>query len=168
MLRMMVTLFLSACATSAEIAPPQAPATPETVEDAGRIEDGWRVFGDTFSPADAIPLADAIAKGEDLVGQTVTVEGNVSEVCQKAGCWMVLSNDENHIRIRMKDHAFAVDKNGAGAQGQVQGEWIARAVPEAEVSHYAEETREGGVVPERNTQGRSFEIVAHAVKLAAR
>lgn len=159
-----------AASPTAGAADPQSPASHQESPGAPTPSDSqapqWSAFGATFAPVDPIPLAGAVARGDELIGQTVTVQGRISEVCQKAGCWMVLSDDSHHVRVRMKDHDFAVDKGSATKIGQVQGEWIARQVDAAEVDHYAAETREGGVVPEQNREGPVYEIVANSVRIA--
>jgi hypothetical protein len=148
-------------ALPAEPAPAEAPTAAETAS----ATPGWDSFGEPFAETAAIPLRDALARAAELDGKDVIVEGRVSEVCQKAGCWMVLSDEERHVRVLMKDHAFSVDKQGAGRAGQVQGVLASRQVDPSEVAHYAEETRDGGVVPERVVEGPSYEIVASAVRL---
>lgn len=154
-----------ASTTSAQTAGSDAGASSARAA-SGDEESQWASFGANFSPVEPISLDGAVAKGDELIGQTVTVQGRISEVCQKAGCWMVLSDETHHVRVRMKDHDFAVDKGSATKIGQVQGEWIVRHVDAAEVDHYASETREGGVVPEQDQEGPVYEIIASSVRIA--
>jgi len=161
--------LLTACSVAQS--PPAEPAAPAAEADPAPSQSAqvdWDLFGQDFVDGKTLPLADAVARGPELLGQTVTVEGRVSEVCQKAGCWMVLSDDDLHVRIYMKDHAFSVDKGGAGRTGLVHGVLGQRQVDADEVAHYADETREGGVVPEKAAEGPTYEIVASAVRLARR
>ena len=99
-------------------------------------------------------------------GKTVRLQGRVTDVCQKAGCWMVMTDDTNHLRITMKDHAFAVDKQGAGSDCIVEGIVKSKAVDPAEVAHFKSESTEGAVIPEEQaTSDKTWELVASGVKM---
>ncbi|TVQ90110.1 MAG: DUF4920 domain-containing protein [Deltaproteobacteria bacterium] len=161
-LRLFCFVVLASCSSA-----PSAPAEPapdvERAESAAQTE--WATFGEHFTETEPTSLSDLLAQANEHLGSQVTVEGRISEVCQKAGCWLVVSEGDQHMRVRMKDHAFSVDKDGAGRVGLIQGELISREVDASEVAHYAEETREGGVVPEHTAQGPSYEIIASSVRL---
>ena len=47
--------------------------------------------------------------------------GELTEVCQKAGCWMVLKEGEVTARILMKDHGFTVPMDVKGKSAIVEG-----------------------------------------------
>jgi hypothetical protein len=129
--------------------------------------DGWTSYGQTVTGS-AVSLGQMLADAPRLEGQNVVASGRVSEVCQKAGCWMVLSDEARHVRIRMKDHGFSVDKAGAGREAVVMGTLISKPVDPAEVAHYASETRDGGVVPEHAiVDGKTWEIEAVGVRMKA-
>lgn len=166
-LSLMFLALAAACSNSPSATPaePEPEPNAEQAQQAAQPQGEWSTFGDTFQEAEAISLADLLTSSGERLNSQVTVQGRISEVCQKAGCWLVISDDEKHMRVRMKDHAFSVDKGGAGRIGQIQGELISREVEASEVAHYAEETREGGVVPEHHHEGASLEIVASSVRL---
>ncbi|MFK7931227.1 MAG: DUF4920 domain-containing protein [Myxococcota bacterium] len=182
-----LTVFLAACGATTPAPSPTPDATAatppaaahghdhnaghgeaehdETATAASVDSEGWTVYGAAFSSAESASLSTVLATASEHTDQVVHVEGKVSEVCQKAGCWMVVSEGEQHMRIRMKDHGFSVDKAGAGSQCQVQGTLVSRPINPEEVAHFASETRAGGVVPEAGQQGVVYEIVADSVRM---
>ncbi len=91
------------------------------------------------------------------------MEGNVVDVCQKAGCWMVMSDGARQLRVTMKDHGFAVDKQGAGSWAKVQG--MVQEVPldPATTAHFEGEADRPDLLPEK--QGQTFQIHASGVSL---
>ena len=92
---------------------------------------------------------------------TILVEGTVVDVCQKAGCWMVLSDGAQQIRIIMKDHAFEVAKDGTGAWAKVEGLLEAAEVKAETVEHLASESKRPDVMPEKT--GQTWQLQATAV-----
>ena len=102
------------------------------------------------------------------VDATVRVSGRVADVCQAKGCWMVITPEDTDdaaamIRVTMKDHAFSVDKQGAGSVTQLEGVLKAVEVDAETVEHYASEGGAGDAVPEK--QGMKYELVASAVQM---
>ena len=125
--------LLAACGGSE----PAAPAAPETAAepaaaapaktDAAPAEasqpsaDGWIKYGSDMSSNAAIPSAKVLAATADYVGKTIKVEGNVAKVCQSMGCWLSFEDGEHTLTVNMKDHAFSVDKKGAGSWCEAEG-----------------------------------------------
>lgn len=132
-----------------------------------RVVGEWEEYGGTFAEGDVVTLGAVLDAPDAHMAGPVRVSGTVSEVCQKAGCWMVLSEGERHVRVRMKDHDFSVDKAGAGRESQVYGTLVAKNVDPEEVAHFASETRDGGVVPEQGMSGKLYELEASSVRMRA-
>lgn len=144
--------FWLACATASAPSeatppsPPQATATP------------WRHHGAPFALTDVVPAAAVLAAPADRAGQTLRVEGRLTEVCQKKGCWVVLADDAGHsLRVTMKDHAFGVLPTDGGRTAQVEGTLIAKAADPATEAHYQSE---GATSP---PSAAGFEMVATGV-----
>ncbi len=133
------------------------------VDPAGQGPEHW---GAPFTLTNSEPLQTLVANPDPYVGKEVRVVGEVTTVCQKKGCWMVLRADGGDVvRVTMKDHAFGVRKDLAGATAHVQGTVVRKAVDPETVAHYRSES-DGGDVPE---EGRTevIELVASAVEVAA-
>ena len=105
--------------TPAEKAEPTEEVVNEVVEahaekPAEKIEiENLEHFGLEFTLDDSIPAGTVLANPDEYVGKTVRVTGKVSDVCQKMGCWMVITDADQHMRITTKDHKFFVAKDGA-------------------------------------------------------
>lgn len=50
-----------------------------------------------------VAIETLMANPESYLGKVVKVEGVVSEVCPKAGCWMDIANGDHKVRIKVKD-----------------------------------------------------------------
>lgn len=93
-------------------------------------------FGAAFALKETRALGPILAAGKDaLPKDAVQVSGTVDSVCQKAGCWMVVKDGEQHARILMKDHSFTVPLDTKGKPVVVEGTLEARTFTEAQVKH---------------------------------
>jgi hypothetical protein len=130
----------------------------------------WKTYGEAFTVAEdqTVACGDLLANPTSHVDATVRVSGRVADVCQAKGCWMVITPEDTDdaaamIRVTMKDHAFSVDKQGAGSVTQLEGVLKAVEVDAETVEHYASEGGAGDAVPEK--QGMKYELVASAVQM---
>ena len=166
-------LFTVACAPKTpDVTEAIAPAAASSTADDGAygivggvVPNDAAHFGAPFTVEAVLPAADLLADPAAYVGQTVRVEGRVADVCQQAGCWMVLAEGDKSIRVMMKDHAFAVDKGGTGAIADIEGEVVETPIDPATVEHLASESQNPDVMPEKGAEGSIFELVASGVTL---
>ena len=118
---LLVTLLALAPACAAPPAQPvhaaraQAPASPPHAA---------QTFG---QPVDeqlsTTSLADLLATPHGYEGRIVKTEGTVARVCQRAGCWMELRDDEDGpaVRVPMAGHSFFLPRDAAGKHAVVEG-----------------------------------------------
>lgn len=96
----LLALFLAACgeqaATTAETPTDEqgASATPAVPE--------GTVYGAGVTDAPAVKIADIYADMESYDGKTVRVEGLVTGVCAKRGCWIRVADDEESKPLTFK------------------------------------------------------------------
>lgn len=135
-----------------------AEAHTEPAEAAAAKAGEWTHYGSAFTLTDAMPATELLGAPEKFVDQTVLVEGRVTDVCQKAGCWMVMSDGSQEIRVLMKEHGFSVDKDGAGALARVQGTLEAVEVSPDEVAHLEGESARADLMPEK--KGMKYRLIA--------
>lgn len=156
-------LFLAACSTAVAGDKAAAPATAPPAAEA----DGWAAYGTPFSTDTVVTsAADLFASPADFVGKSVRVEGRVADVCQKMGCWMVIAEGDQSMRVLMKDHAFSVDKQGAGSTCQIDGIVEAKTIDPKTVEHFESESAEGAVIPEKQAKSDVvYQFVAAGVRL---
>lgn len=126
--------------------------------------DGWAHYGAPFTVTEQpVAAAQLFAASESYMGKPLLVEGDVVDVCQKAGCWMVLSDGDKSIRVTMKEHGFSVDKQGTGARARIEGTLIAEEMPADTVAHIEGESARPEAMPEK--QGVKLQLVATGVSL---
>lgn len=82
-------------------------------------------FGAGVTIAETTPISQIVASPESYKGKTVRVEGTVTDVCERRGCWFELAGEAPGERLRFKvtdgEMVFPVDSKGkwAVAQGQL-------------------------------------------------
>ena len=165
-------LALTACSPAtkeeptATVAPAAEAAAQAPGADAKEAGGDWSSFGGEFTVEEILPAATLLNDPAPYTDKVVRVEGRVADVCQKAGCWMVIAEGDKTMRVRMKDHGFAVAKDGAGSQCQIEGVITAKPMDPEEAAHFASESANKEVMPENNIEAgaMTYEIVASAVQ----
>lgn len=71
--------------------------------------------------------------------QTVKTEGTVSEVCQSMGCWIVITDGTNSLRV-MTLHKFFMPKDLGNVKAVVEGEYGVKEITEEQAKHYEKES----------------------------
>ncbi|MBY5991707.1 DUF4920 domain-containing protein [Ferrimonas balearica] len=66
-----------------------------------------------------VPLTTLMAEPDQYLDKPVTIEGEITGVCQKKGCWMTLTSDPAYpdlrIKVRDGDMVFPVSAKGRKA-----------------------------------------------------
>jgi hypothetical protein len=63
----------------------------------------------------AVSIDAAAANLAEHAGKPAAFSGRITEVCQKQGCWVVLSGEnDTFARVTMHGHAFGVPKDSKG------------------------------------------------------
>lgn len=79
-------------------------------------------FGEQITMTDKTKISEILADPESFVGKKVLVEGEVTDVCSAAGCWMELKSDkEGKIKIKVKDGDIVFPMEAAGKKAVVEG-----------------------------------------------
>lgn len=118
----------------------------------------------TIADTDMIKASLLLDSPEAYVDQRVRVSGSVSDVCQKMGCWMVISEEDKHMRITTKGHNFFVAKDGAGSLCEIEGVVTKRVLDAERTEHFKSEQSEGAPLPEEAaTNNVVYEIVAEGI-----
>lgn len=95
-------------------------------------------FGDSMPDAPPpITLQSAIAMleaGEPVTG--IKISGQITEVCAKKGCWMVLTDGAVYARVRFLDYGFFVPVDSATRDAVVLGTLTRTELTKKEAAHY--------------------------------
>jgi hypothetical protein len=128
-------------------------------------DDAWTHFGNPFTVTEApIASVEFLKDPAKYNGTTVMVEGRVADVCQKAGCWLVLAEGDKSIRIRTKGHGFLVAKDGTGKTAKIEGVVKSHKVDAERVAHYESESVNKEIIPEKQAGTEIvYELIATGV-----
>lgn len=114
---------------------------------------------------DAISLKQAIAQLEagEMTGD-VKVAGQVTEVCQAKGCWMILVDGDSYARVTFKDYGFFVPIETSMQQSLVYGQISELHLSEDQAHHFDEDA---GAKSTLKLDGatKEYSIVASSVQL---
>ena len=81
-----------------------------------------KAYGDGVTLEKAVPIKTLLEKPDDYVGKSVRVEGTITGMCKKRGCWMQLNDDEgNAIRIKVEDGVIVFPYTSMGNKAVAQG-----------------------------------------------
>ena len=140
---------------------PEGQTTPQPVQTTEYTDYGAPLSLDKVTQANEF-----LNTPQDFVGKTVRVSGTAADVCQKAGCWIVLSDGDKTMRVTTKDHGFFVDKQGGGRNCEVEGVVISRQKDAERTAHFESEAGEGAPIPENEVAGETYyEIEATGIRL---
>ncbi len=117
-------------------------------------------FGEPITVTEETALQSIAAAPDAFAEKPVRVRGKVAAVCQMAGCWTEIVDEESRAHIKMANHAFYVPKTCSGKMATVQG--IVQSGPPANTcgDHDTCMGEGSGAVAK-------LEIVATGVELAA-
>lgn len=177
-MRILTLVVLAACGSSAEpsaapagegegvaAAEAEAPSAAAPSEGAAAPDQAeWKTFGEPFTLASAVPASVVLEDPAAHADAPVRVAGELSEVCQKMGCWAVVRDDQGHsVRVTMKDHAFGIDKDTAGRRCEVEGQLVKKDVDPERLEHLASE---GSTNEPEQGKTEIWELVASSVAVA--
>ena len=98
------------------------------------------LYGKKFDTKTAIPAEALAQRMGDQKEMPVTVRGTIAEVCQSAGCWITLKNENGeNLFVKIKEHEFSIPKDMAGHRAIVKGTAVRKTVSIEEQKHYAED-----------------------------
>lgn len=102
-------------------------------------QDGKEFFGEVFKPEKGITTDALLSQMNGKEAVDAVVEGEVTAVCKKKGCWMTLAvEDGEDIMIRFKDYGFFMPLDLTG-KVLVKGTAKEQITTVDELKHYAED-----------------------------
>lgn len=155
-----VTLFLISSSAFA-----QDHHKPSTTEPVGTATADGMLYGKDYDPGmTAISFGDLINNVEGNNDQVILVKGNVAEVCQAMGCWVVMSDGSKTVRATTS-HEFFLPKDIGGKEAVIYGKFKIAEISEDDARHYNEESK--NPVSNESIVGpqKVYEIEAIGVKI---
>ncbi len=80
-----------------------------------------QTFGAEITMTKSVSLAELYTNSAEYAGKEILVEGAITEVCQKKGCWLKMTDGQNELTVKFKDYEFFVPKDAAQSHVKVQG-----------------------------------------------
>jgi hypothetical protein len=144
---------------------PLAPNVPPIEEPAEATSIAWKHFGSPFTQKTAIGANALLAEPQAYVDQSVRVHGRLADVCQKAGCWMVLADQEGRSIRVTTGHEFFIDRDTIGDQADIEGKIERKEVEAETVEHFkSEASSPDSIIPEQG-KTHTYELVATTVAI---
>ncbi len=86
---------------------------------AGDVE----TYGDGVTLTEAVAIDTLLASPDDYVGKVVRVDGVITGVCKKRGCWMQVTDPEsgNGVRIKVEDGVIVFPYTSMGREAAAEG-----------------------------------------------
>jgi len=90
---------------------------------AGTAADSGKLYGKQLTVTDTVKISEVLANPGNYVGKTVRVEGTVTGVCEKRGCWMSLASDKEleELRIKVEDGVMVFPISAKGKRAIAEG-----------------------------------------------
>ncbi len=86
--------------------------TPVIAPEAKTVE--GILYGKELDPTTSnIALKDLVADPTKYEGQTINLKGDITDVCQEAGCWTKITDGTNYILVQTL-HKYFLPKDAAG------------------------------------------------------
>ncbi len=96
-------------------------------------------FGEKIEAKDAVTTDELAAKLEEAKKVEIKVQGVVSQVCSKEGCWIKLKTANGNMMVKMKDHKFLVPLSMEGKTIVAKGFAEKKVTSVDMLKHYAED-----------------------------
>jgi hypothetical protein len=114
-------------------------------------------------PADAkpVPLAEVLANPAAYAEGSHVVSGRIGKVCQKKGCWIMLSDGDATARV-MTAHKFFLPTDTTGS-AVVVGTLSEKVLDAEAAAHLTEDAGEGARVLAEND--REWRITATTIRV---
>ncbi len=90
----------------------------------------------------AMSVDNAVAQAKELDGKSVLLEGVVSKVCARKGCWWTMRSTKDPsktIRITANDYAFFVPKDAVSMKARAMGVLKAKFLDRKTAQHLLED-----------------------------
>ncbi len=106
---------------------------------------GESTFGKGVTLKETTRISDLYATPDKFVGKEVRVEGTITDVCSKRGCWMQIASDKEFqtLRFKVEDGVIVIPMEAKGkkavAQGKLAKSELTTEQALEQAKHFAEE-----------------------------
>lgn len=115
-----------------------------------------RTYGEALKGSPTVTIATMVADADAYAKKAVAIEGTVKEVCQTKGCWMIVNDGTQDIRVNFKGYAFFVPYDSPTKRVRLEGSPYRKLVKKEVLQHWAEEAKNPEAKPEEITEDREM------------
>ena len=123
--------------------------------------------GEVPAEGKAVNLKQAIADLEQGKKGFVKIQGQITEVCQAKGCWMILVDGDTYARVTFEDYGFFVPIETSMQRTVIYGELSEHILSGAQAEHFAQDAAAQSTL-KLEGEVREYSILARAVQLQNR
>lgn len=99
-------------------------------------------YGEAFEvPTTPIPSVGTVMGDTTRHGADVILTGTILDVCQKKGCWIVVSDGTSQMRVTFRDYSFFLPTDSFNRTVVIRGVVTVETIDEETAKHYAEESK---------------------------
>jgi hypothetical protein len=119
---------------------------------------GYLKRGAAIGDSDKVSLNKALAEPAKFADKKLLIEGVVVRSCKAVGCWAELAEKagDKSVRVKMKDHAFFIPLQSAGAFARAEGVFVVKTLSKEQVDHMIND--DGAKFDNRNADGTVTEV----------
>lgn len=139
---LVLALLVGACDKGPPVKAESAPAATAKTAEAPKVEapkaEG-QTFGEAISVTEVTSIDSILADGKAYAGKTVRVEGMVTDVCPKRGCWMELASSKpgEKLKFKVTDGVMTFPADAKGKKAIAQGVVAVRELSIEETKEFA-------------------------------
>jgi hypothetical protein len=109
---------------------------------------GGMLYGNELTPDLKLnKLQELIDNSTEFENKTFAIEGTVSDVCKSSGCWIMLSDGTNEIRVQTL-HKFFLPEECLNNKAVVEGVFKIKEITQDMARHYNDEAKNPNVKSE--------------------
>jgi hypothetical protein len=104
-----------------------------------------KTYGKGVTLKESTRISELIAGADTYVGKAVRVEGTITDVCSKRGCWMEIASDKEFqtLRFKVEDGVIVIPVEARGKKAVAEGVFtkteLSQEQAEEHAKHMAEE-----------------------------
>ncbi|GJQ19943.1 MAG: hypothetical protein HBSIN02_02980 [Bacteroidia bacterium] len=109
------------------------------------LAQGGTVYGKGLTLRETVSVSEILRSPEMYKGKRVVVKGEISDVCQKKGCWIKVKDPEGtgELQVKVEDDVIVFPKDAKGKRVKAEGMITVTVLSEEErrerAKHEAEE-----------------------------
>mgnify|MGYP000630058464 FL=1 len=112
-------------------------------------------------------LKQAVAANVTDADGMLKIEGQITEVCQAKGCWMILVDGDTYARVTFEDYGFFVPMETSMQRSVVYGTLTEHVLSGEQAEHYAQDAGAKSTL-KLTGEVKEYSIIARSVQLENR